>query len=124
MTPTRPSITLSGRANVMSLILKSMIEQHYETAPLPPRLSIGLDIDGQKLSVQSEGGAILIQPGTLAAAGAVFSGSLEHFLEALVRGTVVRSYLSGKLDFRGNPLEALKSYLWLRRVCASLKKTA
>jgi hypothetical protein len=117
-----PEITLEGSTNIMSLILKSMIEEHHDAARLPSKLDIGLDIEGQKLRLRHSDGKVRITPRTLAGAKAVFSGSLDHFLEVLLSGSIVRSYLAGKLGFRGSPVETLKAYLWLRRVCSALKR--
>lgn len=117
-----PDITLEGTTNIMSLILRSMIEEHNDAAPLPPKLDIGLDIQGQQLRLRRDGGRVCITSGTLDGAKAVFSGSLDHFLDVLLTGSIVRSYAAGKLGFRGSPVETLKAYLWLRRVCSSLKR--
>lgn len=113
-------ITLSGQPNTMALIVRSMIAEYAHRAPLPDRLSIGLDIDGQRVSIRRDGRAVTIGSRTTEGARAVFTCSLQDFVEAVIKGAIVEAFMAGKLTFRGNPLEALKSYFWLRKICRSI----
>ncbi|MFH1436410.1 MAG: hypothetical protein ABIJ56_11890 [Pseudomonadota bacterium] len=122
MKQSRPyDIQISGHPNMICFILRSMIEEHAEKAPLPDKLDIALQMDEQKVVLHSSSGNVKLVPRTLSDAKAVFSGQMDHFLEALVGGAIVRSYLAGKLRFSGNPVEALKSYFWLRRLYHAMK---
>lgn len=114
-------IRISGHPNLISYILRSMIEEHADKAPLPDKLDIALQMDNQKVVLHKSSGKVKLVPRTLSDAKAVFSGQMDHFVEALVGGAIVRSYLAGKLRFSGNPVEALKSYLWLRRLYHAMK---
>ena len=117
----RPAdIVISGQPNTMALIVRSIIEEHGGKAPLPATLAIGLDVDGQLVSIFSSGGKTRVAARSLEGTRAVFDCSLEDFVEAVTTRKLVGTFLAGKLGFRGNPIEALKAYLWLRKLCASL----
>ena len=113
-------IAVTGQPNTMALIVRSMIVEFAGRAPLPERLSIGLDIDGQCVTIRRRGRDITVGARTTEGARAVFACSLQDFVEAVIDGNIVGAFLAGKLTFRGNPLEALKSYFWLRKICRAL----
>lgn len=114
-------IVIIGQPNTMALIVRSIIEEHGERAPLPASLAIGLDVDGQLVSIFSADGKIRVAARSLEGARAVFDCSLEDFVEAVTTRKLVSTFLAGKLGFRGSPIEALKAWLWLRKLCAALR---
>lgn len=116
----REDIAITGQPNTMALIVRSMIVEFAARAPLPDRLSIGLDIDGQRVTIRREAGAVTIGARTTDGARAVFSCSLQDFVEAVINNGIVGAFMAGKLTFQGSPIEALKSYLWLRKICRAL----
>lgn len=113
-------IAIKGQPNTMALIVRSMIVEFAARAPLPDRLSIGLDIDGQRVTIRRDAGAVTVGARTTDGARAVFTCSLQDFVEAVIQDSIVGAFMAGKLTFQGSPLEAFKSYLWLRKICRSI----
>lgn len=113
-------IAVTGQPNTIALIVRSMIVEFAHRAPLPDPISIGLDIDGQCVTIRRSGGSITVGSRSTEGARAVFTCGLQDFVEAVIGGRIVAAVMAGKLTFRGNPLEALKSYVWLRKICRAL----
>ena len=113
-------ISITGQPNTIALIVRSMIFEFADRAPLPDPLSIGLDIDGQCVTIRHSGGSITVGSRSTEGARAVFTCGLQDFVEAVINGHIIGAVMAGKLTFRGNPLEALKSYFWLRKICRAL----
>jgi len=110
------TISPAENANLLSLILKAMIEEFYEKVPFPGNIHFSLNVDGQKLTISSMKEEIIIKPGIIEPESAIFYTQTTHLIEAIVEKKLLKTFIEGKIRFEGNLLTALRSYLYLKKI--------